>query len=482
MSGSIPFPRFVIEWFNSIDDKEGKCFLKFDIVDFYPSITKDHIAKAINFARQFCDVSESEEEIIFHTCKTILTDLSGNMWKKKHNDDLFDVAMGSFHGAEICDLVGLYILDRLSSTLPSESCGLYRDDGLAVVEKPSPSNIERLSKSIRKVFGDIGFEITVENALDRTDFLDVVLDLRENDFKPFKKQNAKTAYIHNESNHPGYIRRSLPMMIHQRICRLSKNQEAFESVRNTYDEALTKSGYRQMQEYTRRDNVNVEKRKRKRKRKVIFYHPPYCASVKTNLGKAFLKIVDKSFPEGHELRGLLNRSTVKISYCCLPNMKTIISRHNRGVIRKSIEEKLPVNQRTCDCSKNRTCPLDGHCLQRNVVYKATVKSEKGTVEYVGSTCDFFKRRYLQHLSDIRLGKSKKCTLVKYICELKNEGIDHELEWKILHKGPPGYSSTGRSCTVCNLERMAIAKADREKSLNKRSELVAKCPHRRGMYF
>jgi hypothetical protein len=235
-----------------------------------------------------------------------------------------------------------------------------------------------------------------------------------------------------------------------------------------------------MEDYKQRDTAGTNKQKRKRKRKVTYYHPPYCTSVKTNLGKAFLRILDKCFPKDHELRGLLNRSTVKVSYCCLPNMKTIISRHNKGVLRKSIEASQ-IEQRTCDCSRNRTCPLNGRCLQRNVVYKATVNSEKGTAEYVGSTCDLFKRRYLQHLSDIRLEKSKKCTLVKYICELKKEGIDYDLVWKILHKGPPGHNA-GRSCTVCNLERMAIANADREKSLNRRSELVAKCPHRRAMYF
>lgn len=163
-------------------------------------------------------------------------------------------------------------------------------------------------------------------------------------------------------------------------------------------------------------------------------------------------------------------------------MKSIISRHNRGIIRQSLEERSQTRQRTCDCARSRTCPLDGKCLQRNVVYKATVSSEKGAVEYVGSTCDTFKRRYMQHISDIRLGKSKKCTLVKYICDLKRDGIAYVLSWKILHKGPPGFGGTGRSCTVCNLERMAIAEADRVKSLNRRSELVAKCPHRRGLYF
>ena len=50
----------------------------------------------------------------------------------KRNGGTFDVTMGGFHGAEICELVGLYLLSQLTLS----SIGLYRDDGLAV--SPSP--------------------------------------------------------------------------------------------------------------------------------------------------------------------------------------------------------------------------------------------------------------------------------------------------------------------------------------------------------
>ena len=38
--------------------------------------------------------------------------------------------MGSFDGAEACELVGLFLLSQLSHT--NLNVGLYRDDGLAV--------------------------------------------------------------------------------------------------------------------------------------------------------------------------------------------------------------------------------------------------------------------------------------------------------------------------------------------------------------
>ena len=37
----------VIKWFNKIEDKPHNCIINFDIKDFYPSITKEHLIKAI---------------------------------------------------------------------------------------------------------------------------------------------------------------------------------------------------------------------------------------------------------------------------------------------------------------------------------------------------------------------------------------------------------------------------------------------------
>ena len=49
-------------------------------------------------------------------------------WVKKDNPD-FDVTMGSYDGAEICELEGLYILDILTKESGHDKIGLYRDEG-----------------------------------------------------------------------------------------------------------------------------------------------------------------------------------------------------------------------------------------------------------------------------------------------------------------------------------------------------------------
>ena len=58
--------------------------------------------------------------------------------------------MGSFDGAEACELVGCYILSHLTEKY-GKSIGLYRDDGLSAFNK-TPQEIDQIKKDIRKNF------------------------------------------------------------------------------------------------------------------------------------------------------------------------------------------------------------------------------------------------------------------------------------------------------------------------------------------
>ena len=70
----------------------------------------------------------------------------------------FDITMGSFDGAESCDLVGLYLLSQLQDL--GIDIGLYRDDVLAV-SKFLSRKIEQIKKEICKIFEKNGLEITI---------------------------------------------------------------------------------------------------------------------------------------------------------------------------------------------------------------------------------------------------------------------------------------------------------------------------------
>ena len=47
------------------------------------------------------------------------------LWLKKFGKEDFDVLMGCFDGAEICELVGSFILTKLCDVLQRENVGLY---------------------------------------------------------------------------------------------------------------------------------------------------------------------------------------------------------------------------------------------------------------------------------------------------------------------------------------------------------------------
>ena len=118
----------VINWFNNIPNKANSVFIVFDIESFYPSISEELLKMSINYAKQFINIPEQDIDIIMHSRKSLLFHQDA-AWVKKGDSGLFDVTIGSYDGAEVCELVRLYILNRLSEKYDKESTGLYRDDG-----------------------------------------------------------------------------------------------------------------------------------------------------------------------------------------------------------------------------------------------------------------------------------------------------------------------------------------------------------------
>ena len=102
----------------------------FDIDSFYPSISEKLLLDAVNYAKNYTTVTDHQIDIIMHCRKSLLFD-NDAPWVKRNNEH-FDISMGSHDGAEVCELVGLFLLDDLSNKYGQNSVGLYRDDGLAV--------------------------------------------------------------------------------------------------------------------------------------------------------------------------------------------------------------------------------------------------------------------------------------------------------------------------------------------------------------
>ena len=164
-------------------------------------------------------MSEKEIRTIYH-CRKSLHFFEEEGWKKKANHDCFDVTMGSYDGAEICEIIGLYILNNLSKILGKNNVGLYRDDGLAVMKTKSGRLVDKTRKEIIKIFKEIGFQIEIDTNLQSVNFLDITFDLTTGTYKPYKKPNDTLLYINTSSSHPNQILKQLPISINKR---LSKN-------------------------------------------------------------------------------------------------------------------------------------------------------------------------------------------------------------------------------------------------------------------
>ena len=98
-------------------------------------------------------------------------------------DGLFDVTMGTYDGAEVCELVGTFLLNKIIEKYDKNYIGLYRDDGLSVFKNKSRTQLGRIKNSLQKTFKDFGLEIVAESNLRIVNYLDVTLNLNDGSFR-----------------------------------------------------------------------------------------------------------------------------------------------------------------------------------------------------------------------------------------------------------------------------------------------------------
>ena len=149
--------------------------------------------------------------------------------------------MGSYDGAETCELVGSFLLSQLQKKL-GQNIGLYRDDGLAITDA-TPKATENIKKGICRIFKDNGLRITIEANKQTINFLDVTFNLTKNSYQPYTKPNTTLQYVHQESNHPPITLKNIPAGINKRLSSLSSDKNSFDQAAPPYQKALHDSGY-----------------------------------------------------------------------------------------------------------------------------------------------------------------------------------------------------------------------------------------------
>ena len=233
------------KWFYSIENKSQRKFIQLDIAEFYPSILEEILDNAVLFAQQYINFLEKDLSIIKHCRKSLLYN-NDEPWQKKNTENCFDVTMGSFHGAEICELVGICTLSLLSNELDKQSTGLYRDDGLVLLRNTSKQKTDRIRKDITEIFQNAGFKIEIKTSLHIVDFLDVTFNLLDGTYKSYKKQNDQLLYVNTSSNHPPEIIKQLTIYISNRLSNNSSNKQIYDISKGEYEKALKRSGYKKL--------------------------------------------------------------------------------------------------------------------------------------------------------------------------------------------------------------------------------------------
>ena len=435
----------------------------------------------MEFAEKYYPITDKEINLILHSCKSILTH-NNKTWEKIKSDQLFNVSMGSFNGAEICDLIGLFLLNEIkkSKIFTDNEFGLYRDDGLGIIRSKSPRSAENTAKYLIKLFKQNGFKITTETGLFQTDFLDVSFNILNSSYQPYNKPNSPILYVNNKSNHPRQVLKQLPQTINRRLINLSNNQESFNNVKNEYQKALNSANYKDNLKYD--NTISPKSNKKQRKRDIIFFNPPFSLNVNSKIGKQFLHLITTTFDENHPYNKIFNRNTIKISYSCTSNFKSKIIAHNNKILNKdNTNDKNNTNDKLCNCRKE-PCPLNNQCLISNIIYKATITTDKTTKQYLGSTGNTFKQRYRNHKSSFNnINKRHATELSNYIWNLKDNKTDFKIKWEILNRTKSKFN-TKYGCKLCNLEKIEIDKSDKNITLNKKSERQNICIHYQKQFY
>ena len=288
------------------------------------------------------------------------------------------------------------------------------------------------------------------------------------------KDNDVPLYVSSSSNHPPRVLRNIPLGVNRRLTRISSSKELFDAAVPQFQEALEKSGHKHKLEYETTIN---HKKKKNRRRNETWFNPPFSRSLKTNVGKEFFRLLDRSFPPSNPLHKLFTRQTVKLSYKCMPNMATSISRHNSKLLR---EDRHMARSLGCSCKGGAaSCPVQGVCKQEGVVYEACVKERiSGKTEtYTGLTGRTFKQRWNEHNRDFeKIENRTNTSLSLHIWELKDKGIEFDTSWRILERASL-YNPATKKCNLCLKEKYFIMYSDTSSTLNKRSEVFNTCRHR-----
>ena len=147
-----------------------------------------------------------------------------------------------------------------------------------------------MRKNIIKIFKDVGFKIEIQTNLKIVNFLDVIFNLQNGTYRPYKKPYDPLLYINTSSNHPPQVIKQLTKSINKRLNKNSSCKQVFEESKLEYESALKNCGHNHVKlTFNKKEHQPI---KRTRHRNVIWFNTPFSRNVTTNVAKTFFSLLD----------------------------------------------------------------------------------------------------------------------------------------------------------------------------------------------
>ena len=212
--------------------------------------------------------------------------------------------MGGYEGAEVCELVGTYLIHKLSLKYNKNDIGLYLDDGLVIFKNFTGPKSEKVKKDIQNFFKENEVDILIRSNMKRVNYLDITLNLEKSAYCTYQKENnqkkkKKKKVI--ESNLPPFIIKQLLLSIESQLSSLTSSEEIFNDSVIPYQDVLEKSGYKHKLKC--KANIDTPSNKNEGKRNILWFNPPYTKNLKT---KIILNLIKKHFRPHHKFQKLFN--------------------------------------------------------------------------------------------------------------------------------------------------------------------------------
>ena len=133
--------------------------------------------------------------------------------------------MGAYDGAEVCELVGTFSLDKIGVEYDKNSIDLYHDNRLSIFKNSTWNNKKELTKNTEGLW----FKIAAESNLKTVNYLDVALNLNDGSFRPCDKSDGIIQYINKEFNNPPNLIKHLQASIEKQLSNNSFDKKYFKN-------------------------------------------------------------------------------------------------------------------------------------------------------------------------------------------------------------------------------------------------------------